>query len=112
MTAYVTITVEEKPNVLKLQNMAFQFRPASQGIVSTKKISNADRQRLIQERKSLQPNQAIVYVLEDKQPTARKVTKGISNLLVTEILDGLTEGEKVILEDLSTTASVKRGGPL
>ncbi|MBP3402698.1 MAG: efflux RND transporter periplasmic adaptor subunit [Alphaproteobacteria bacterium] len=111
MTAYVTITVEEKPSVLRLQNMAFQFRPASQGIKSTRKISNADRQRLIQERKTLKPNQEIVYVLQDNKPVARKVTKGISNLLVTEILDGLTEGEKVILEDLSTTASAKRGGP-
>lgn len=111
MTAYVTITVEEKNDVLKLQNTAFQFRPASQGIVSTKKISNADRQRLIQERKSLKPNQAVVYVLENKQPAARKVTKGISNLLETEILDGLTEGEKVILEDLTTVITSKRGGP-
>ncbi|MGN1078794.1 MAG: efflux RND transporter periplasmic adaptor subunit, partial [Alphaproteobacteria bacterium] len=114
MTAYVTITVEEKNDVLKLQNTAFQFRPASQGIVSTKKISNADRQRLIQERKSLKPNQAVVYVLENKQPAARKVTKGISNLLETEILDGLTEGEKVILEDLTTVVSSKKrggGGP-
>lgn len=112
MTAYVTITVEEKPSVLKLQNMAFQFRPVVQGqIKSTQRISNADRQRLIQERKSLKPNQEIVYVLEDKKPVARKVTKGISNLLETEITEGLKEGEKVILEDLTTTVSFKRGGP-
>ena len=112
MTAYVTITVEEKPSVLKLQNMAFQFRPMVQGQMrSTQRISNADRQRLIQERKSLKPNQEIVYVLEDKKPVARKVTKGISNLLETEITEGLKEGEKVILEDLTTTVSFKRGGP-
>ena len=111
MTAYVTITVEEKPSVLKLQNMAFQFRPVTKESVSTNKISNAERQRLIQERKSLKPNQAIVYVLQDNKPVARKVTKGISNLLETEILDGLTEGEKVILEDMTTVIASKRGGP-
>ena len=111
MTAYVTITVEEKASVLKLQNMAFQFRPASKAVRSTRRISNADRQRLIQERKSLKPNQEIIYVLQNNKPVARKVTKGISNLLETEILDGLTEGEKVILEDLTTVVPSKRGGP-
>ena len=111
MTAYVTITVEEKASVLKLQNMAFQFRPASKAVRSTRRISNADRQRLIRERKSLKPNQEIIYVLQNNKPVARKVTKGISNLLETEILDGLTEGEKVILEDLTTVVPSKRGGP-
>ena len=111
MTAYVTITVEEKPRVLKVQNMVFQFRPANQAIGSTRKISNADRQRLIRERKSLKPNQDIIYVLENNQAVPRKVTKGISNLLETEILDGLKEGEKVILEDLTTVVTSKRRGP-
>lgn len=111
MTAYVTITVEEKPSVLKLQNMAFQFRPANKSLGSTRRISNADRQRLIQERRSLQPNQAVVYVLENNIPTPRTVTKGISNLLATEIVEGLKEGDKVVLEDLTTVVPSKRKGP-
>ncbi len=111
MTAYVTITVEEKASVLKLQNMAFQFRPASKSLGSTRRISNADRQRLIQERRSLKPNQAVVYVLENNEPKPRTVTKGISNLLATEIVDGLKEGDKVVLEDLTTVVPSKRKGP-
>lgn len=111
MTAYVTITVEEKSDILKLQNMAFQYRPVTKTSVSTDKISNAERQRLIQERKSLKPNQAVIYVSENNQPVARKVTKGISNLLETEILDGLAEGEKVVTEDLTTIVTSKRRGP-
>ena len=110
MTAYVTITVEEKPDVLKLQNTAFQFRPVVAGEVSAKK-SNAERQKIIQERKSLKPNEAVIYVLKDKMPVARKVKKGISNLLETEIVEGLAPEETVVLEDLTTKVTVKRGGP-
>ena len=104
MTAYVTITVQEKRDALKLQNMAFQFHPAEKGGKTKKKgnrRSNEERRRIIRERKSLKPDQAIVYVLENGVPVARTVTKGISNLLDTEILDGLKEGDKVVLEDLS-----------
>ena len=104
MTAYVTITVQEKRDTLKLQNMAFQFRPSEKGVKTKKKgnrRSNEERRRIIRERKSLKPDQAIVYVLENGAPAARTVTKGISNLLDTEILDGLKEGDKVVLEDLS-----------
>ena len=110
MTAYVTITVEEKQNVLKLQNTAFQFRPVVAGSVSGKK-SNAERQKIIQERKSLKPDEAIVFVLRDNNPVPRKVKKGISNLLETEIKEGLTADDKVVLEDLTTKVTVKRGGP-
>ena len=110
MTAYVTITVQEKKDVLKLQNTAFQFRPVVAGTVSGKK-SNAERQKIIQERKSLKPDEAIVFVLKDNKPVPRKVKKGISNLLETEILEGLSKDDKVVLEDLTTKVTVKRGGP-
>ncbi len=110
MTAYVTITVEEKKDILKLQNTAFQFRPVVPGSVSGKK-SNAERQKIIQERKSLKPDEAIVFVLRDNKPVPRKVKKGISNLLETEIKEGLTANDKVVLEDLTTKVTVKRGGP-
>ena len=110
MTAYVTIAVEEKKDILKLQNMAFQFRPVVAGEVSGKK-SNVERQKIIQERKSLQPNEAIVFVLKDNKPVARKVKKGISNLVETEVTEGLSVNDKVILEDLTTKVTVKRGGP-
>ncbi|MBR4126585.1 MAG: efflux RND transporter periplasmic adaptor subunit [Alphaproteobacteria bacterium] len=110
MTAYVTITVEEKHDVLKLQNMAFQFRPVVAGQVSGNK-SNVERQKIIQERKSLKPDEAIVYVLQNNKPVSRKVKKGISNLLETEIKEGLSANDKVVLEDLTTKVTVKRGGP-
>lgn len=110
MTAYITVKVQEKDNIVRLQNMAFQYRPASDMPVGGK-VSNADRARIMRQRQELKPDESVVYVLEDKKPTPRKVKKGISNLIYTEILAGLTEGDVVVLEVLSSTKGGKRGGP-
>lgn len=110
MTAYVTIKVQEKDDILRLPNMAFQYRPVVAGRQAGKK-SNVERAKIKMERQDLKPNEAFLYREVDNKPVAVKVTKGISNLLMTEIVSGLAEGDKVIMEDLTTKVSVKRGGP-
>lgn len=110
MTAYVTIKVQEKDDILRLPNMAFQYRPVVAGRQTGKK-SNVERAKIKMERQDLKPNEAFLYREVDNKPVAVKVTKGISNLLMTEIVSGLAEGDKVIMEDLTTKVSVKRGGP-
>ena len=110
MTAYITVKIEEKRNILRLTNTAFQFRPVQAGVVAKNK-SNAERAKIIQQRKDLKPNEAFVYVPVDNKPVPRKVQKGIANMMYTEIVSGLNEGDTVILEDLTTKVSVKRGGP-
>lgn len=110
MTAYVTIKVQEKDDILRLPNMAFQYRPVVAGRQASKK-SNVERAKIKMERQDLKPNEALLYREVDNKPVAVKVTKGISNLLMTEIVSGLNEGDKVIMEDLTTKVTVKRGGP-
>ena len=110
MTAYITINVDERDDVLKLANMAFQFRPVTPNTNNGKK-SNIDKMRIREERKELKKNEAIVYKLVNDTPVATKVVKGISNLVYTEIVSGLKEGDSVVTEDLTTKVSVKRGGP-
>lgn len=110
MTAYITVTVEEKRDVLKLQNTAFQFRPPKKDAVAGGRLTNEQRRKIIQERQSLKPNQAIVYTLKNNVPAAATVTKGVSNLIETEIVDGLKQGDVVVLEDLTTVVPKKRKG--
>ena len=110
MTAYITVTVEEKRDVLKLQNTAFQFRPPKKDAVAGGRLTNEQRRKIIQERQSLKPNQAIVYTLKNNVPAAVTVTKGVSNLIETEIVDGLKQGDVVVLEDLTTVVPKKRKG--
>ena len=110
MTSYITIKVDEKDDVLKLPNMAFQFRPVSPDVRMGKK-SNAEKIRLRQERKDLKKNEAVIYKLVDNKPVATKVVKGISNLVSTEIVSGVNEGDVIVMEDLTTKVPTKRRGP-
>lgn len=110
MTAYITVKVDERNDVLKLPNTAFQFRPMSSDSEIGKK-SNAERLKIQQERKNLKKNEAVLYKLVDNKPVAQKVVKGISNLVETEIVSGLNEGDVIVTEDLTTKVSVRRGGP-
>lgn len=103
MTAYVEIKVDEKPNVLRLPNMAFQFRPVCAD-------GKADTQ-LRMMRADLKPDEALVFILENGKPVAKTVKKGLTNEMFTEILSGVQEGEQAVLEDLTARVQPKRRGP-
>lgn len=103
MTAYVEIKVDEKPDVLRLPNMAFQFRPVSPD--GKKDI------RIKTKKADLKPDEAMVFVLENGVPVPKTVKKGLMNEMFTEIVSGVAEGEKVVLEDLVTHVQTKRRGP-
>lgn len=103
MTAYVEIKVDEKPNVLRLPNMAFQFRPVRED-------GKADTQ-LRMKRADLKPDEALVFILENGKPVAKTVKKGLTNEMFTEILSGVQEGEQAVLEDLTARVRSKRRGP-
>lgn len=103
MTAYVEIKVDEKPNVLRLPNMAFQFRPVrSDGKYDT---------QMRMKRADLKPDEALVFILENGSPVAKPVKKGLTNEMFTEILSGVQEGEQAVLEDLTARTQPKRRGP-
>ena len=103
MTAYVEIKVDEKPNVLRLPNMAFQFRPVRED-------GKADTQ-LRMKRADLKPDEALIFILENGKPVAKTVKKGLTNEMFTEILSGVQEGEQAVLEDLTARVRSKRRGP-
>lgn len=103
MTAYVEIKVDEKPNVLRLPNMAFQFRPVRED-------GKADTQ-LRMKRADLKPDEALIFILENGKPVAKTVKKGLTNEMFTEILSGVQEGEQAVLEDLTARVQPKRRGP-
>ncbi len=75
---------------------------------------------LVEERNDvlLVPNGAIirqgmetyVQVLKDGVTEARSITTGISNWQYTEVTDGLSEGEKVVIPETTTTTSTTEPG--
>jgi multidrug efflux pump subunit AcrA (membrane-fusion protein) len=82
LTVTVSILVEEKNDVLLVPNKA---------------IIRRGRQTLVQ-------------VLKDGVIEERAIKTGISNWQYTEVTDGLSEGEKVVIPETTTPTTPQSGG--
>ena len=124
MTANLTITIDERNNVLKVPNAALRFRPQTATTQARSNSSdnngaqrqaraqrNADGQNAQGENR-LTPSTApvmagqnrLVWVLgQDGKPQARRITVGLSDGSATEVTAGnLQEGDVVIIGETVT----------
>ena len=112
MTANVSIIIAHKDNVLQLKNAALRFRPpeaaaepragsSSSGGPRPASGSTAGRPTGARERK---PDRT-VYLLSFGRPKPAQIKTGISDGIVTEVTDGLKEGDTVITAELTSAAS-------
>jgi HlyD family secretion protein len=117
MTANLTITIDERNNVLKVPNSALRFRPqstndqnradnndqAGQGGRQRRAQQGADGQsenRITPSTAPVLPGQTrLVWVLSaDKKPQARRIVVGLSDGSSTEVVSGnLQEGDVVVI---------------
>lgn len=87
MTAFVSLVIEEKSDVLRLPTSALQYKP------------NAFvRQFVPKEKVELSPTQAMVYRLEKGKLKPVIFEKGLADTSWIEVKDGIKEGEEVITE--------------
>ncbi len=99
MTANVSVVIAQRQNVLKLPNSALRFRPPDAPKPSPspatpggeKRGGGAGRQR---ERGG--PSERTIYQLAGGKPEPVSVKLGISDGIVTELLDGLPENAVVV----------------
>lgn len=97
MTAYVSIAVAERDNVLLLPNAALRFKPANSGEKSPLKT---DGKESAAKKSAGFPGK--VYVLREGQPAAVNVTLGITNNRQTELVSGpLKAGDEVIVGEVA-----------
>ncbi len=130
MTAYVSITVDERKDVLLVPNAALRFRPSESGS-GTNKTRAENRQNGAKSpdskshdsksqaaRKDMRgsgkgeasPMMGTVYTMENGQLKPVRVTIGITDNRVTEVLAGdIKEGSAVIVEDLQPPAKGSTG---
>jgi HlyD family secretion protein len=97
MTANVSIIVARKDNVLQIKNAALRYRPAEAPAAemgSRSPSSRGGRQRASSER--------TVYVLSGPQPKPVQIKTGISDGVVTEVVEGLKEGDRVVTAEMAT----------
>lgn len=95
MTAFVTITTNEKKNVLRIPNTTIQFKPSA-----------LLRQNMLGQRPSnLKATQAVVYTFEKGQIKPHIIELGLTDIVHAEVLSGLSEGTQVISEFIASSKS-------
>src|SRR5438876_10572192 len=101
MTANVSIVAARKDNVLQIKNAALRYRPTEAGAAemgSRPPSSRAGRGLRGRERTT---SERTVYVLSDRQPTPAQIKTGISDGVVTEVVEGLKEGDRLVTAEMA-----------
>jgi len=115
MTAYVNIVTAQRKDALLVPNAALRFRPAANPVKQGAGEGKAEGKSGGAKDKGDTAQRGAVYLLENDQPTAVRITIGITDGHMTEVLSGdLKEGDKLIVADRQPDASgagQQRGGP-
>jgi len=104
MTANVSIIIAHKDNVLQLKNAALRFRPPEAAASAQPRSTSSpsgQRPAAARERK---PDRT-VYVLSYGRPKPVQIKTGISDGIVTEVTEGLKEGDRVVTAELSSPSA-------
>lgn len=108
MTANVSIVIAHKDNVLQIKNAALRYRPPDATPVEIRKGGPSRAGRPGSARSGPQEAaQRTVYVLPfgAGRPEARQIKTGISDGIMTEVVEGLKEGDRVVTAELGSAAS-------
>ena len=103
MTAFVTITTDEKKDVLRIPNTTIQFKPNA-----------LLRQKMDGQRPTnLKGNEAVVYTFDGKTGKIKPhlIELGLTDVVNAEVVSGINLGDKVISEYISDEKSGSRRGP-
>jgi HlyD family secretion protein len=102
MTANVSIVVAHKDDVLQIKNAALRYHRADATAAPTKPPSSTTGPRQSGPRE--RGNERTVYVLPNgaSRPESMQIKTGISDGVVTEVADGLKEGDRVVMAELTS----------
>jgi HlyD family secretion protein len=107
MTANVSIIIAHKDDALLIKNAALRYRPADAAPPETRSSPSGARPSGGRERRS---GERTVYVLSGSRPRPVQIKTGISDGIVTEVTEGLKEGDRVVTAELtSPTAAASPG---
>jgi HlyD family secretion protein len=103
MTASVTIVNASRDDVLRISNAALRFRPDAPPAQAQQKTAPQGRAASPLPREP--GKSATVFKLENGKPVAVSVHVGIADGQRTEVVDGLTEGDQIIVGSSSSNSS-------
>jgi HlyD family secretion protein len=110
MTANVSIVIAHKDDVLQIKNAALRYRPPDATPVETRRTSTSRAGRPGGGRSGAgQEGRAerTVYVLPSgaSHPKPVQIKTGISDGIMTEVIEGLKEGDRVVTAQVTSTAA-------
>jgi HlyD family secretion protein len=104
MTANVSIMIAHKDDVLQIKNAALRYRPADGAATPPQaKGTPPPGGRAVAGRE--RRNERTVYLLSGNKPEPVMIKTGIGDGVVTEVLEGLKEGDRVITAGLTSATS-------
>jgi HlyD family secretion protein len=99
LTANVTIYTLERPDVLTIPGKALRFVPDEQ-ILQAMQLSVAPN-----EQPAPAAGKKVVWKKVGDTLQPKVITTGVSSLNVTEVIDGLSDGEEIVLELVSAASA-------
>jgi HlyD family secretion protein len=102
MTANVSIIITHKDNVLQIKNAALRYRPAEATPGEARARSPASAGTRGGAGREQRTSERTVYVLSGGKPQPVQIKTGISDGVVTEVIEGLKEGDRVITAELAS----------
>ncbi|HKR54050.1 MAG TPA: efflux RND transporter periplasmic adaptor subunit [Chthoniobacterales bacterium] len=110
MTANVSILIAHRDDVLQVKNAALRYRPADASTLETKPSAAkpggapGQGQRNGGGRRP-RGGERTVYILSGGKPKPVQIKTGISDGVVTEVTEGLKEGDQIVTAELATSPS-------
>src|SRR5436190_9453457 len=101
MTANVSIIVAHKDDVLQIKNAALRYRPTEAGATEMGSRSPSSRGGRGSSGRERTTSERTVYVLSGSRPTPVQIKTGISDGVVTEVVEGLKEGDRVVTAEMA-----------
>jgi HlyD family secretion protein len=122
MTANVSIVIAHKDDALQIKNAALRYRPPDATPVETRRTSTGRAGRPGGGRSiaAHEGAERTVYVLPSgaSHPQPVQIKTGISDGIMTEVVEGLKEGDPVVTAELASTTNAPQpsanpfgGGP-
>lgn len=102
MTANVSIIIEHRDDALQIKNAAFRYRPADSSPTPNPPSSGKPGPRGA--GRDRPRNERTIYVLSGGNPKPVQIKIGISDGIVTEVTEGLKEGDPVVTAAVSTAS--------
>src|SRR5438046_4720033 len=104
MTANVSIIIAHKDNVVQLKNAALRYRPPDAATAEQPKSTSSPSGQRPTGARERRPDRT-VYVLSYGRPKPVQIKTGISDGIMTEVTEGLKEGDRVVTAELSSPAA-------